>query len=192
VTGAALDLLARASRGDAAAVKECLGRFGPIVWGLARRMSPTAADAEDAAQDIFLDLWAHGDRFDPSRASPEIFVAVVARRRLIDRRRRAERRPVTTPLDEGAGLAPEATADSGGVEAAAEASIAARAMAELRPEQREVLRLAIAEGLTHDEIARRTGWPLGTVKAHARRGLLRIRRRLLGESVEEGVEEDAP
>ncbi len=79
----------------------------------------------------------------------------------------------------------------GGVETAAEASIAARAMAELRPEQREVLRLALAEGLTHDESARRTGWPLGTVKAHARRGLLRIRQRLLGESVDEGVEEDA-
>lgn len=191
MTGAALDLLPRATRGDPAAVKECLARFGPIVWGLARRMSPTAADAEDAVQDVFLDLWAHGDRFDPSRASPELFVAVIARRRLIDRRRKAERRPATTPLDEGAGPAPEAMAHDGGVETAAEAAIAARAMAELRPEQREVLRLALAEGLTHDEIARRTGWPLGTVKAHARRGLLRIRQRLLGESVEEGVEEDA-
>jgi RNA polymerase sigma-70 factor (ECF subfamily) len=191
VTGAALDLLPRATRGDAAAVKECLTRFGPIVWGLARRMSPTAADAEDAVQDIFLDLWAHGDRFDASRASPELFVAVIARRRLIDRRRKADRRPATAALEDGAGRTPEAIVHDGGVETAAEASIAARAMAELRPEQREVLRLALAEGLTHDEIARRTGWPLGTVKAHARRGLLRIRQRLLGEPVEEGIEEDA-
>lgn len=190
MTGAALDLLPRATRGDAAAMRECLARFGPIVWGLARRMSPTPADAEDAVQDIFLDLWAHGDRFDATRASPELFVAVIARRRLIDRRRRAERRPATTALADDARRTPEAIVHDGGVETAAEAAIAARAMAELRPEQREVLRLAVAEGLTHDEIARRTGWPLGTVKAHARRGLLRVRQRLLGESVGE-AEEDA-
>jgi hypothetical protein len=88
------DLLQRASRGDAAAVKECVSRFGPLVWGLARRMSPTRADAEDAVQDVYLDLWAHGDRFDPARASPELFVAVIARRRLIDRRWRDFRRLV--------------------------------------------------------------------------------------------------
>lgn len=190
MSGAAPDLLVRASRGDSAAVKECLERFGPIVWGLARRMSPTRADAEDAVQDVFLDLWAHGGRYDPARASPELFVAVIARRRLIDRRRRAQRRPATEPLD-GDGSLLELPATDGGAETAAEAALAARAMDELRPEQREVLRLAVAEGLTHEEIAGRTGMPLGTVKAHARRGLLRIRRRLLGETVDDGIEEDA-
>src|SRR5512147_784538 len=91
-------LLVRASTGDQAAVRECLARFGPIVWGLARRMSPTRSDAEDAAQEIFLDLWAHGGRYDPSRASEEAFVAVIARRRLIDRRRRTQRRPATDSI----------------------------------------------------------------------------------------------
>jgi RNA polymerase sigma-70 factor (ECF subfamily) len=150
-------------------------------------MSPTRADAEDAVQDVFLDLWTHGHRYDPARASPELFVAMIARRRLIDRRRRARHRPAGEPLDGGAEPVELASHD-GGAETAAEAALAARAMAELRPEQREVLRLALAEGLTHDEIASRTGMPLGTVKAHARRGLLRIRKRLLGE---DGVEEDA-
>jgi RNA polymerase sigma-70 factor (ECF subfamily) len=64
-------------------------------------------------------------------------------------------------------------------------------MGDLRPEQREVLRLSVAEGLTHEEIAGRTGMPLGTVKAHARRGLMRIRKLLLGEDNAGGdVEED--
>lgn len=188
--GVSPDLLQRASRGDAAAVKECVSRFGPLVWGLARRMSPTRADAEDAVQDIYLDLWAHGDRYDPARASPELFVAVIARRRLIDQRRKAQRRPATDSIDtaEAAGL--ELTSHDGGVETAAEAAMAARAMDELRPEQREVLRLSLAEGLTHEEIAGHTGMPLGTVKAHARRGLMRIRKRLLGEATDEGAEED--
>jgi RNA polymerase sigma-70 factor (ECF subfamily) len=195
VTGASPDLLARASGGDGAAVKECLARFGPIVWGLARRMSPSRADAEDAVQDVFLDLWTHGHRYDAARASPEGFVAVIARRRLIDRARAARRRPATDSLDTPAhDDAPqlETVGHDGGVEVAAEAALAARALDALRPEQREVLRLTVAEGLTHEEVAGRTGMPLGTVKAHARRGLQRIRQRLLGESMDVGDAEDPP
>jgi len=192
--GTPISLLIRAAGGDDGAVRECLARFGPIVWGLARRMSPTRADAEDAVQEIFLDLWAHGERYDAARASEEAFVAVVARRRLIDRRRRTQRRPVTEPIGDETGrqggLA-ELGYD-GGAERCAEAALAARALGELRPEQREVLRLSVAEGLTHPEIAERTGMPLGTVKAHARRGLIRIRGLLLGEEVQgEGADEEA-
>jgi RNA polymerase sigma factor (sigma-70 family) len=186
-------VLARAASGDDAAVRECLARFGPIVWGLARRLSPTRADAEDAVQEIFLDLWSHGGRYDAAKASEEAFVAVVARRRLIDRRRKVLRRPQTDSLDDPskAGGALVDASHRGDAEAVAEAAVAAKAMDELRPEQREVLRLSLAEGLTHDEIAVRTGWPLGTVKAHARRGLRRIRARLLGEGSDEaGAEEE--
>ena len=186
-------LLARASGGEDAAVRECLSRFGPIVWGLARRMSPTRADAEDAVQEIFLDLWEHGGRYDALRGSEEAFVAVVARRRLIDRRRKVQRRPVTDSLDAVPGdreVRPEESHD-GGIETSAEAAMAARAMNGLRPEQREVLRLSVAEGLTHEEIAEHTGMPVGTVKAHARRGLIRIRKLLLGEDTGDGdVAED--
>jgi RNA polymerase sigma-70 factor (ECF subfamily) len=185
-TGTAL--LTRAARGDDAAVRECLARFGPIVWGLARRMTPTRADAEDAVQEIFLDLWTHGGRYDPAKASEEAFVAVIARRRLIDRRRRADRRPRLEELEH----ASEAVAPGDSPELAAEAALAARAMGGLREEQREVLRLSVAQGLTHEEIAQHTGMPLGTVKAHARRGLIRIRSILSGEPDEgEGVEEEA-
>jgi len=187
--------LARAASGERGAVQECLARFGPIVWGLARRMSPTRADAEDAVQEIFLDLWSHGSRHDPARASEEAFVAVIARRRLIDRRRRASRRPATDPIQalEGRHDDPAATSVDGGAETCAEAALAVRALGGLRPEQREVLRLSVACGLTQEEIADRTGMPLGTVKAHARRGLLRIRGLLLGDESHEGVvEEEIP
>ncbi len=186
-------LLARASQGDDGAVRECLSRFGPIVWGLARRMSPARADAEDAVQEIFLDLWEHGGRYDAQRGTEEAFVAVVARRRLIDRRRKVQRRPVTESIDASPGgpdVRPEEGHD-GGIETSAEAALAARAMTGLRPEQREVLRLSVAEGLTHDEIAAHTGMPVGTVKAHARRGLIRIRKLLLGEGTSEGDVEEA-
>jgi len=178
-------LLLRAARGDQEAARECLSRFGPIVWGLARRLSPTHADAEDAAQEIFLDIWRHGERYESARGSQEVFVAVVARRRLIDRRRRNATRPATEPLELS-----EPVVAPDDPERCVEAALAARAIGDLRPEQREVLRLSVAHGLTHEEIAAQTGMALGTVKSHARRGLHCVRKMLLGEPMAADANED--
>lgn len=171
----AATLLPRVAAGDPAAVRECLARFGGLVWSIARRLDP--AEAEDAVQEIFLDLWRSAGRYDPLVASETAFVAMIARRRLIDRRRSRARRPTTEGIDEVPSI-PDAQAQA--PDACAEASQAARALGRLRPEQREVLVLATCHGLSHGEIATRTGMPLGTVKAHARRGLLSIRAALLG------------
>lgn len=163
-------LLQRVAAGDPVAVRACLAEFGGLVWSLARRLSPSASDAEDAVQEIFLDLWKSAARFDPSAASEVTFVAMIARRRLIDRRRRVQRRPVTESMPD---ISPGANDPRG--ELCAEAAMAAKAMATLRPEQKQVLVLATFHGLSHEEIAAQLGMPLGTVKAHARRGLLRVR-----------------
>jgi RNA polymerase sigma-70 factor (ECF subfamily) len=171
-------LLARVGAGDANAVRECLQRFGGLVWSLARRLSPSPSDAEDAVQEIFVDLWKSAKRFDPRAASEATFVAMIARRRLIDRLR-SRRRRREDPLEEGAEAS--ALAESPPGELAAEAALAAKALAQLRPEQRQVLLLATIHGLSHEEIAKRTGLPLGTVKTHARRGLLRVREVLATE-----------
>jgi RNA polymerase sigma factor (sigma-70 family) len=172
-------LLGRVAAGDPAAVRECLARYGGLVWSIARRFEP--ADAEDAVQEIFLDLWKSAARFDPQIASEAAFVAMIARRRLIDRRRTRGRRPATDPVSE----LPQVIDQASGPEACAEARQAARALAQLRPEQRQVLVLATCHGLSHGEIAEQTGMPLGTVKAHARRGLLSIRAALLGVQQED-------
>jgi RNA polymerase sigma-70 factor (ECF subfamily) len=174
-------LLQRVADGEADAVKGCLDRFGGLVWSLARRSSPSRSDAEDAVQEIFLDLWKSAPRFDPSQAAEATFVAMIARRRLIDRQRSRQRRLDTEPLPElplSAALDEQPRA-----ELCAEAGQAARAVATLRPEQQRVLLLSTYHGLSHEEIAGETGLPLGTVKAHARRGLLKVRALLSGEPV---------
>jgi RNA polymerase sigma-70 factor (ECF subfamily) len=66
-----------------------------------------------------------------------------------------------------------------------EAKDAARALLQLRPEQRQVLQLSIVQGLSHQEISDATGIPLGTVKTHARRGLLQVREFLGMSSISE-------
>lgn len=175
-------LLARVAAGDPAAVREILTRYANLVWSIARRFEP--ADAEDAVQEIFLDLWKSAGRYDPERGSEVTFIAMIARRRLIDRRRTQRRRP-----QDSAQLAEvvleELAADGTSPAATADAAKAALALDQLRPEQRQVLVLSTCHGLSHAEIAQQTGMPLGTVKAHARRGLMSIRAALLGVQGEE-------
>lgn len=169
-------LLMAVAAGGPRAVEDCLRRYSGAVWKLARRMSPTEHDAEDAVQEIFLDLWKSADRFDPSIASEITFVMTLARRRLIDRARRRGRAPSLQDMEEPEIIAAEPSADR--AEVADQAALVRGALEELRPEQRQVLELALLHGQTHQEIAGRVGMPLGTVKSHARRGLMRIRQML--------------
>lgn len=166
-------LLQRVATGDSAAVRACIDRYGGLVWSLARRYSTGSAEAEDAVQEIFLDLWRSAARFDPAVSSETTFVAMIARRRLVDQRRKSKRAPQTESLADAPTPAELGAATR--VEDCAEASIAAEALAQLRPEQRLILVLSTCHGLTHEEIAKTVQMPLGTVKAHARRGLLRVR-----------------
>lgn len=162
-----------AAAGDADAAAARLERFGGLVRSLARRFCRNPADAEDAAQDVFIELWRCAGRYDPAVASEATFVAMIARRRLIDRHRRRQRQPDLQPLPE---LAPLAAAGvHTRIEQQPDVTRAARALGRLRPEQQQVLRLSVYGGLSHSEISEQTGLPLGTVKTHARRGLIQLR-----------------
>jgi RNA polymerase sigma-70 factor, ECF subfamily len=166
-------VLQRIASGDAGAVRECMDLYGPLVWSLARRLSRSPADAEDATQEIFLDIWRSAARFDPAQGSDKMFVAMIARRRLIDRLRKRSAEP---PMDPPEILESVAWADPAALpETSTDAAQAARAIEELKPEQRQVLELSLMHGLSQSEIASRLSLPLGTVKSLMRRGLLRVR-----------------
>jgi RNA polymerase sigma-70 factor (ECF subfamily) len=175
-------VLERVARGEPQSFDECLERYGDLVWSLARRFSPTSADAEDATQDIFLQLWKSAARYDAARGSEAVFIATLARRLLIDRYRERRRRPVEVVMegDDGPWDVGDGGSAAGDGDVSADARRAAEALRELRPEQQRVIGLSIVEGLTQSEIATATGLPLGTVKTLMRRGLLQIRT-LLGE-----------
>jgi RNA polymerase sigma-70 factor (ECF subfamily) len=130
-------------------------------------------DAEDAVQEIFIDIWKNAARFDEAQSSETTFIAMIARRRLIDRIRYSSRRISADSLDDVL-LEPFTRADQG-MQISIEAKEAAEAIRELRPEQQQVLRLSIIQGMSHQEISDATGMPIGTVKTHARRGLMQVR-----------------
>jgi RNA polymerase sigma-70 factor (ECF subfamily) len=167
-------ILRRIAVGDPVAVRECIDQYGALVWSLARRLSRTPSDAEDATQEIFLQIWRHAGRFDEALGSEKTFIAMIARRRLIDRLRKATAEP---PMDSSVEVFESLSWSEPGdaSETCLAAEQALRALAELRPEYRQVLELGILHGLTHPEIAQRLSMPLGTVKSFMRRGLMRVR-----------------
>lgn len=173
-------ILQRVAAGEPGAINECLNRFHGLVWSLTRKLGAPAADAEDAVQEIFLDLWKSAPRFDPSIASETTFVAMIARRRLIDRGRRRMRRPEAMMIEESV-ASPQTESDP--VEVREAAAVVQEAFRTLRPEQQRVLQLSIHHGCSHEQIATATGLPLGTVKTHARRGLIRLRQVLADAGV---------
>ena len=173
-------ILYRIASGDKTAVQDCLKTYGGLVWALAKRMLPNQNDAEDAVQDIFIDVWKNAERFDEERSSETTFIAMLARRRLIDRLRKSNRQPNFDSLEDVT-FEPSKRTDLD-IHISIEAKEAAEAVRDLRPEQQQVLFLSICQGLTHQEIADLTKMPIGTVKTHARRGLIEIREALLKSS----------
>lgn len=169
-------ILKRIALGDRDAVTNCLDKYGGLVWSIARKMLRNSDDAEDAVQEIFVDIWKNAERFDESQSSETTFIAMIARRRIIDRIRRMNRR-ITADSFEDVVAEPESRDDKR-VQLSVEAGQAAEALRSLKPEQQRVLQLSIVQGLSHQEIADLTGMPLGTVKTHARRGILQAREML--------------
>lgn len=160
-------------------MRECIDDYGPLVWSIARRFAPTTSDAEDAVQEIFLELWKQAGRYDPALASEPAFITMIARRRMIERLRRAERRPQPKPVpDTFTGV------EGSIVERCPEVTIAAGVLATLEPRQRRVLSLAIGQGMTYVELAEATAMPVDKVKSLVRRALVAVRKRLLARGGE--------
>ena len=166
--------LLRLARGEPGAAEACVDAYGPLIQGLARKLLPGGADVDDLVQEVLVELWRTADRFDPARASDRGYVAMLTRRRVIDRRRRNERRPKLVSFESEAG--DRSGDDHRRIEGRLEAAPAVEALARLSEEKRRWILMAVIEGFSHSEIAAETGSPLGTVKSGIRRGLIQMRR----------------
>ena len=171
------ELMGRVARGDTRAFEAIYDRQHRHAYGLARRIMGPADGAEEATQEAFISLWRGAANFDPERASLRTWLLTLVRNRSIDALRRRRARPAH---DQGVSQdvvekieAPERTEEQ--VLATQENDQARRYLAELPPEQREVIGLAYFAGYTQTEIAAKVGIPLGTVKGRARLGLHKLR-----------------
>lgn len=174
MTGAVLQ---RIARGDESAVAACIEEYGPTVWSLAQRyLSPLGDDIEGAVQEVFTEIWQHAGRYDASLGSEAAFIATIAHRRLIDRRRKAITRRHLPLLEHAQVKARGVQRDHAALRD--EARLASKALSELADDVRQCLTLTLYYGLSQSEIAKSTGIPLGTVKTHIRKGLDQVRRAL--------------
>lgn len=180
------NLLPRVANGEPAAVSECLDRYGNLVWSLARRSLHDRQAAEDAVQDIFFKLWEVADRFDPQIASESTFIAMIARRKLIDISRK-RKLPTSSSIEFDSFRGHESDAAEQ-LEISDEAAKAATLLNKLPNDQQQVIKLSIFDGLSHSKIADETGLSLGTVKTHIRRGILKLRSALFSSQDYDGVD----
>ncbi|KAA1261807.1 ECF RNA polymerase sigma factor SigK [Rubripirellula obstinata] len=171
-------ILQRIAAGDSLAVEDCLQRYGGLVWSLSRRWLSNSADAEDASQEIFVEIWKKAKSFDPSKSSEAAFVTLITRRRLIDRLRRTSSTANTLNMSAIEYDVPEEVTVQPAelaAELADEADKALRCIERLSSQQKQVIELSIHHGCSHTHIAERLSMPLGTVKSFARRALLQLK-----------------
>jgi RNA polymerase sigma-70 factor (ECF subfamily) len=173
------ELMARVTVRDSAAFEQLYDRFAPLVLGLIVRIVQDRAEGEEVLQETYWRVWSQAAAFDPDKGSFRAWLFTIARRQALDVLRRRKVRPQAV-LNEGEERQFElATAPGEAVPEAVDRSMANAklygAIGKLSTEQRQVLELAYFGGLTRQEIAGKTGLPLGTVHTRARLGLQNLR-----------------
>jgi RNA polymerase sigma-70 factor (ECF subfamily) len=168
-------LLAMVARGDHEAFEAVYDRSAPQVYGLVRRVLRDPAQAEEVAQEVFLEVWRSAASFDASRGGAMTWLLTIAHRRAVDRVRSAQ---AATDRDVRFGrqqVERDVDVVSEAVEQRLETAAVREALGSLTALQRQALTLAYYGGYTHTEVAELLGVPLGTVKTRIRDGLIRLR-----------------
>jgi RNA polymerase sigma-70 factor (ECF subfamily) len=169
------DLLARVAGGDKAAFADLYDALAPRVLGLVIRVLRDRAQAEEVAQEVFLEVWQTAPRYDAGRGSAMTWVLTMAHRRAIDRIRASQ---ASRDRDTREGIrdyrpAFDSVAES--VETTLEHARVTKALARLTEFQRQAVTLAYYGGYSHSEVAALLNIPIGTVKTRLRDGMIRLR-----------------
>ena len=172
-----VDVIRRVASADQEALGELYDVTNPMVFGLVRRIVGDYSAAEEVTIDVYTQVWRVASVYSEDKGSPVIWLLMIARSRAIDhlrsraRRVKEQERPIETAFDHAhPGADPETAVISGNLR-----QIVRDILANLEPEQVTMLQLAFFEGLSHGEIASKTGIPLGTVKTRIRAGMTRMR-----------------
>ena len=173
-------LMDRVAAGDQAAFSDLYDRLSGPLFSLAFEMLRDRTEAEDALQEVCVQLWRRASNYDASKSSVFTWAVMMTRSKAIDRlRARGRRQRVVAGSIEDEEKGPELASEADdAADTSAKNDDAVRVRSALRAlpgEQQEAIEMAFFRDMTHAEIAEQKGEPLGTVKARIRRGLMRLR-----------------
>jgi RNA polymerase sigma-70 factor (ECF subfamily) len=171
-------LLAQTGAGDREAFRLLYSRYSAPLFSLAVRLVGNTGEAEELLQDSFLKIWRNAASYDSRKSRPFTWAVTIVRRTCIDHLRKRRHIPVTIPLPADTVATPEYSTNETvrhATETREDSERLLGALAEISPNQRRALELALFSEMTHAEIAQRLEQPVGTVKSWIRRGLLDLR-----------------
>jgi RNA polymerase sigma factor (sigma-70 family) len=174
------ELMRRLADGRTDALVALHARYVALVFGVAARALGRSA-AEEVAQDVFVAVWRKAATFDPNRGSFRNWLLRIAHNRIVNEIRGRSRRLSPTSDPDGEGISSALDSGPGPDEAlwrAHRRDVLLAALDALPPRQRQALRLAYLEELTHEQVAATLGLPLGTAKSRIHAGLQSLRSRL--------------
>ena len=168
-------LLAEVANGSRDAFESLYQRTSSKLFGVCVRLMPDRAEAEDVLQEVYVGIWHKAGQFDPARASPITWLAMIARNKAIDRLRTLPAANTQAPVEMAERAVDPSLSPLGDAEASNDRVRLDQCMEQLDDRRRGLIRTAFFEGATYEELAARVGSPLGTVKSWIRRGLLQLR-----------------
>lgn len=174
-------LIVRVAAGDQEAFAALYDRLCTQAYSLAVYVMKDGRAAEDVVQEAFVNIWRMAGSYTTDRGSVAAWAMTVVRNRAVDHLRRLNSRPQIASDLENVVIATPHDEVWASVAQTLDAETVRAALAALTPEQRETIELGFFQGLSHQEIADRTGTPLGTVKSRMRNGLRKMRAHLAGQ-----------
>lgn len=166
------ELLGAVAAGDRGALQRLYEMEAGRLHAVALRILRDTSLAGDVLHDTFLNVWRNAAQFDPKRGGASAWLTGIVRNRALDIVRRMSREVTGVELAEAADETPDALSTT--VRTQDEAALR-DCLGGLEEERRGLVVMAFVGGLTHAEVAERSGLPLGTVKSSIRRALLALR-----------------
>lgn len=173
-------LVERAARGESEGLRLLYERLAARAMAVALRVLGSRGEAEEVVQEVFLEVWRRAREYDATRGEPAAWIIMIVRSRAVDRlraRATSERTVASSAREPAPPPGPSPLEDA---ERRMERERVAAALAALPGEQRAAVEMAYWEGLSHSEIAARTGTPLGTVKTRIKLAVEKLGQMLRG------------
>lgn len=169
------ELLVAVAGGDGGAFERLYQSTCTKLFGICLRIVQQRSEAEDVLQDVYATIWRKAEQYDATRASAITWLVMLARNKAIDRRRAGGVEHQDVPIDLVGNVRDPAPSPSAAAEASEQRRRLDACLGELEASRRHLIRVAFFEGATYEELAARSGAPLGTVKSWIRRSLQRLK-----------------